>query len=606
VTVKGDALRAQRARPHPAGNAGLGHGGQQEQSVNQEFSRTGQVTYAGRPTKNGATPVNYSLNSYDQAGRVRIATDAEGRQVRFTYDMGGRVVREERQNANNVFETWKTVQYEPNSSNIASITDGKGNTTTYEYNGFGRLAKTTYPDQTFEYFGYDPNGNLTVHWTRAGQRIDMWYDTRNRLVWREQTSGAEGPTYLKPRIRSFDYDSVGNVRLALTQENGFYPACTVNEYGGLNRMRREWQGWGLEGVRPQCWTDYKSVSYDYADAQGNERSRPTKIAWPDGFHVFYDLDALDRVTAIRLCSSGHAQCTGATLVTYTYDELGRRIQSRTHNNAGVLTRYRWETDNDLAAVAHDAANDGVGDVVFAAAFNRAGEPTAEDITNTAYVWPSALTATATVGNTNAITSWTIEGQGGETLLYDANGNLSSWRNRTYVHDTDNQLREVWQGAGRAWERDADRAIRIRRAGAAGAQDDLFADDDAHVLPLCGRRRDRRVRFRQQSDPPLHSGADRGDRGDDRGIDDHLSAHGPNGIGRGDVEFGGPDPRALQDFRVGRAECWSDGGSVPFHRRALRPGERALLHAGAVLFGGIGEVHRDGSGGVCAADESLRV
>jgi hypothetical protein len=152
------------------------------------------------------------------------------------------------------------------------------------------------------------------------------------------------------------------------------------------------------------------------------------------------------VTAIRLCSSGHAQCTGATLVSYTYDELGRRIQSRTHNNAGVLTRYRWETDNDLAAVAHDAANDGVGDVVFAAAFNRAGEPTAEDITNTAFVWPSVVTATATVGNTNAITSWMIAGQGGETLLYDANGNLSSWRNRSYVHDTDNQLREVRDGS----------------------------------------------------------------------------------------------------------------------------------------------------------------
>jgi YD repeat-containing protein len=29
---------------------------------------------------------------------VRIATDPDGRQVRFTYDVGGRVVREERQN----------------------------------------------------------------------------------------------------------------------------------------------------------------------------------------------------------------------------------------------------------------------------------------------------------------------------------------------------------------------------------------------------------------------------------------------------------------------------------------------------------------------------
>jgi RHS repeat-associated protein len=420
------------------------NGVQQEQSVNTEFSRTGQATFAGRPTKNGAAPQAFSLNSFDHADRVQVVTDAEGRQMRLTYDMAGRVVREEVQNANYAFETQKTVEYEANSNNISRIVDGEGHATTYDYDGFGRLKKTTYADTIFETFEYDPNGNVTKHITRAGQTIEFWYDSRNRLTWKAQTAGQATAPYAQARTTNPTYDQLGNlISLGSMDGAGVCQAGFWYQRDGLGRIRREVQGWAL-GART-CAQDYKTVSYDFTDAQGNERSRPTKITWPDGFHVFYDLDDLDRVIAIRLCSSGGPGCTGVTLVSYTYDELGRRIQSRTHNNGGVLTRYRWETDNDFAAVAHDSANDAVGDVVFAAAFNRAGEPTAEDITNTAYVWPTVMTATATFGPTNALTSWTVQGQGGETLLYDANGNLKSWRNRYYIHDSENQLREVWQG-----------------------------------------------------------------------------------------------------------------------------------------------------------------
>jgi YD repeat-containing protein len=132
LTVSGPLNTSARRELDPFGRTRWTHarvtvsGVQQEQSVNTEFSRTGQATFGGRATKNGAPPQAYSLNSYDQADRVRIATDAEGRQVRFTYDMAGRIVREERQNANYMFETWKTVEYEANSNNISKVTDGEG------------------------------------------------------------------------------------------------------------------------------------------------------------------------------------------------------------------------------------------------------------------------------------------------------------------------------------------------------------------------------------------------------------------------------------------------------------------------------------------------
>jgi RHS repeat-associated protein len=428
------------------------------QTTYQEVSRTGKVTYAGRPTLDGTPPTAYVLTSYDHGDRPSITTDEEGRRVRLSYDMAGRVVREEREDvaAPGAFMTWKTIAYETNSNNIACIVDGEGRATTYEYNGFGHLKRVNYglldcqgtAPLASETFAHDPNGNLITHVTRGGQTINMWYDSRNRLIWKAQTAGAAGPTYAQARTNNPTYDHLGNlISIGSMDSASFCHAGFWYVRDGWGRIRRDVQGWGLSDVSPQrpCTADYKNVWFDYADAQGFERPRATKITWPDGFHVFYDLDDLDRVVRIRLCSSGGPGCTGAVIADYVYDELGRRRSVRMSGSAGALSLFVWEDDNDLAAVAHDATND-TGDVVFAAAFNRAGEPVAEDISNTNYLWKTALTATATTNALNQFPSWQVNQQGAETLTYDANGNLHSWRGRWYIHDPDNRLREVRSGS----------------------------------------------------------------------------------------------------------------------------------------------------------------
>jgi YD repeat-containing protein len=45
---------------------------------------------------------------------------------------------------------------------LASLTDAKGNTTNFSYDGFDRLATTTYARSSTEVFGYDADGNLMV------------------------------------------------------------------------------------------------------------------------------------------------------------------------------------------------------------------------------------------------------------------------------------------------------------------------------------------------------------------------------------------------------------------------------------------------------------
>jgi YD repeat-containing protein len=65
----------------------------------------------------------------------------------------------------------------------ASLTDANANTATFAYDGFDRLATTTYPNpgtgSTTETFTYDADSNVKTRKTRAGSTITYTYDTLN-------------------------------------------------------------------------------------------------------------------------------------------------------------------------------------------------------------------------------------------------------------------------------------------------------------------------------------------------------------------------------------------------------------------------------------------
>ena len=67
----------------------------------------------------------------------------------------------------------------------ASLTIARSNSvfnvTNFAYDGFDRLATTTYPDTSTEVLGYDADNNVLTRQTRAGPTITYTYDTLNRL-----------------------------------------------------------------------------------------------------------------------------------------------------------------------------------------------------------------------------------------------------------------------------------------------------------------------------------------------------------------------------------------------------------------------------------------
>ncbi len=88
----------------------------------------------------------------------------------------------------------------------ASLTDANGNATTFAYDGFDRLATTTYPGGTTEAFTYDADSNVLTRKTRAGGTpIAFSYDTLNRLITRTPPTGP---------VVSYTYDLAGRLKSA--------------------------------------------------------------------------------------------------------------------------------------------------------------------------------------------------------------------------------------------------------------------------------------------------------------------------------------------------------------------------------------------------------
>jgi YD repeat-containing protein len=105
----------------------------------------------------GFTIAAKTTYAYDDADRLTTMTDAAtpGNVTTYGYDT---------------------------ESNLTSIQDANNHTTSFTYDAFGRVTKTTFPSGYIETYGYDANNNLTGKTDRKNQQITYTYDQLNRLT----------------------------------------------------------------------------------------------------------------------------------------------------------------------------------------------------------------------------------------------------------------------------------------------------------------------------------------------------------------------------------------------------------------------------------------
>lgn len=340
-------------------------------------------------TQGSFGPDRISKNYYDNAGRVVRAQTAVG-----TADV-----------ADDATATWTA------NGKVATLKDGEGNLTTYEYDGHDRLRKTRYPTTTqgagtssttdYEQLTYDASSNVTQRRLRDGGTITLAWDDLGRL-----SSATPSGEYA---VNS-TYDLLG--RLTGVNRPGDSKSVSFT-YDALGRVLSESQPNG-------------SVSLQYDTA-----GRLTRLTWGDGFYVVYDYDVAGNVTAIR--ENGASSGVGV-LASYSYDNLGRRSSIAAGN--GAVTSYSWDAVSRLTSLGHDFAGTTYDLTIGSMAYNPAGQIISQLRSNDLYAWDEHYNVDRSYTN-NGLNQ--VTAAGATSITHDSRGNLATSGSDSYGYNRLNQM-----------------------------------------------------------------------------------------------------------------------------------------------------------------------
>jgi RHS repeat-associated protein len=344
------------------------------------------------------------------------ASGEQDRITKLTYDAAGQLIK-----TTVAFGTVDQADDQTNSytanGKLESVKDGENNLTSFVYDGHDRLIKTSYPVAAVganassttdnDQYGYDDNGNITQHRLRDGQVLVRTYDALNRAikkqVWKLGTGVYE--------TTDMTYDLQGRL-LSATQGS----LTNSMSYDALGRMVSEATGGNTIGLQ-----------YDIV-------GRLTRVTHPDAVFFTYVYNTSD-LTNIR-------QGASTNLVTYSYDNLGRRTSmargasvSTTSIGYDPLGRLASYTQN-LNGTANDLTVNGPGSGGTSITYNPASQLTGLTRSNDLYAWTGHYNINRSYG-TNGLNQLTTAGA--TTLGYDLRGNLTSSGSNSYTYSAENRL-----------------------------------------------------------------------------------------------------------------------------------------------------------------------
>ena len=345
---------------------------------------------------------------------VTTANDnTQDRVTRYTYDNADQVLKVE--------EGVDTVSFRTAVSNTynalgqqETVQDGRGNKTTYEYDGHDRIVTIRYPligngsissPTDYESFGYDGASRINGFRRRNGTVVAITYDALGRVVSRDG--------------RSYTYDNLN--RVTSVSHNG---QVISYSYDALGRQITE--------TGP---TGTITSHYDLA-------GRRTQLIHPDGYTVGYDYDVVGNLVAVR-------ENGPSTLLGFAYDDYGRRTQIGRMN--GVTSDYSYNQMNQLSGFSHNPAGMEY-DQTVTFEYNRASQIVKRSAANERYTRPMPqghLVQTYQMDAQNRIAQMvTLRAYSAPSVpflnfttsfQYDANGNMTHDGTTSFAYDNDNRL-----------------------------------------------------------------------------------------------------------------------------------------------------------------------
>jgi RHS repeat-associated protein len=390
-------------------------------------------------------------NTYDNLGRVLSRKSPDGGTEYFGYSAGGVVAytnqigqktyygydalarKTAETNANN-----EIIRYTNNvAGDLLSLTDGKNQTTRWNYNEYGRVTnKLDQAGTVILRYKYDPDGRLTNRWSAAKGDTVYTYDSVDNLT---------GINYPSSTDVSFQYDwlrrltnmvdAAGTTKYTyttgnqlLTEDGPFANDTVTNAYS--NRLRTNLSLQQATGV----WTNRfiydlaarltnvtspaGAFGYLYKSVSGSSPSLIARVSLPNTSYITNEFDPVGRLLITSLKTSGHAALDEAR---YGYNTAHQRTAYT--NLANVYYQYSYDNIGQLK-VADSSVNTEDRGYYCDAAWNLNRR------TN------NGVAVTYTVDSKNQLTS----DPGSASDIYDTNGNLTN-RNTTvdYVYDDENRL-----------------------------------------------------------------------------------------------------------------------------------------------------------------------
>ena len=372
-----------------------------------------QVTYdaAGRPSCVAIrmNPAEFSSLPASACTLDTVGGFGPDRIVQTTYDDVGRPLTTTSAFGVTSDTLTESVTYTDNGR-TASLTDGNGNVSVMEYDGFDRLEKLFYPDTTccttsdtdYEEYAFDDYGRPYTSRNRKGDLTYFTFNALNRLTAVNAPSGTQDTEYT--------YDNLGRTTSAAIPS---VQSITM-AYDALGRRTSEYS------------PTFGTVGYQY-DAAG----RMTRITWPDAYYAAYEHDLYGSITSIR---ENGATSGAGVLATYGWTNLGLPSSVARADNAGASTTYTYDAFARLISLAHNASGSG-DDVTLGFAYNPAGQITGRSVSDDDYVWTPATGATTyDLNGLNQIAE--IDST---SIDYDDNQNLTTGTGHTYAYDAANRL-----------------------------------------------------------------------------------------------------------------------------------------------------------------------
>jgi len=289
-----------------------GEEGEPEKVIRYEYNGLSKITQVTGP----APELFMTYYDYDPSGNIRSIIDGNGNQTAYEYNYRGQVTK-----VTDALGNITEFQYGTGCSacgsgvdRLTSVTDGKKQTTTLEYDQAGNLVRGISPMGFITSYEYDPAGNLYSRTDANGNTTRYVFDELNRL--RE----IQYPDQTKV---SFAYDYRGNVKAAANPHISYSFIHDLN-----NRLLSAMDSEG------------KSFSYEY-NAIGNR----VRIVRPDQRVVEYRYDLGNYLSQMLVDSVPY--------FSFTHDFYGRRLSLGYPN--GIRTRYAYTSSGYLRELTYESS-----------------------------------------------------------------------------------------------------------------------------------------------------------------------------------------------------------------------------------------------------------